>query len=101
MYFQTAWFIECIISETLIIYYLRTNRLNYFKSNPSKILVCLSLITIACTILIPIVLSSFTEFHFVILPLYYYLYVIGLAIVYAVIVQCVKKIYIKNNNSWL
>ena len=101
MYFQTAWFVECIISETLIIYYLRTNKLNYLESNPSKILVGLSLITIGCTILIPIILSSFGEFHFVVLPLYYYFYVIGLALIYAVIVQVVKKIYIKKNNSWL
>ena len=100
-FFQTAWFVECIISETLIIYYLRTNKFNYLKSNPSKILVCLSLITIICTISIPIILSFHKEFHFVILPPIYYLYVILLAISYAVIVQIVKKIYIKKINSWL
>ena len=101
MYFQTAWFVECIISETLIIYYLRTNKLNYLKSNPSKILIGLSLITIACTILIPVLLSNFTGFNFVVLPLNYYLYVIGLVILYAVIVQIVKRLYLKKNNSWL
>ena len=101
MYFQTAWFVECIISETLIIYYLRTNKLNYLKSNPSKILIGLSLITIACTILIPVLLSNFTGFNFVVLPLNYYLYVIGLAILYAIIVQIVKRLYLKKNNSWL
>ena len=101
MYFQTAWFVECIISETLIIYYLRTNKLNYLKSNPSKILIGLSLITIACTILIPVLLSNFTGFNFVVLPLNYYLYVIGLVILYAIIVQIVKRLYLKKNNSWL
>ena len=101
MYFQTAWFIECIISETLIIYYLRTNKLNYLKSNPSKILVILSLVTITCTILVPILLAGITGFNFVILPLKYYLYVIVLAILYALIVQVVKRIYLKKYNSWL
>ena len=101
MYFQTAWFVECIISETLIIYYLRTNKLNFLKSNPSKILIGLSSITIACTILIPVLLSNFTGFNFVVLPLNYYLYVIGLAILYAIIVQIVKRLYLKKNNSWL
>ena len=100
-FFQTAWFVECIISETLIIYYLRTNKLNYFKTNPSKILVVLSLITIICTISIPIILSGIEGFQFVILPLNYYLYVILLVILYALIVQIVKRIYIKKNNSWL
>ncbi len=101
MFFQTAWFVECIISETLIIYYLRTNELNFFKSNPSKILVLLSIATIVCTIVVPILLSSLTEFHFVILPFHYYLYVMGLAILYALIVQVVKRIYLKKNHSWL
>ena len=100
-FFQTAWFVECIISETLIIYYLRTNRLNYLKSNPSRVLVILSFITIICTILIPIVLSGLAEFHFVMLPLHYYFYVLALAILYALIVQVVKKRYIKKNHSWL
>ena len=100
-FFQTAWFVECIISETLIIYYLRTNKLNYFKTNPSKILVVLSLITIICTISIPIILSGIEGFQFVTLPLNYYLYVILLVISYALIVQIVKRIYIKKKNSWL
>lgn len=100
-FFQTAWFVECIISETLIIYYLRTNKLNYLQSNPSTILITLSLITIICTILIPILLSGLPGFHFVTLPLYYYLYVILLVLLYSIIVQVVKTIYIKKNNSWL
>ena len=100
-YFQTAWFVECIISETLIIYYLRTNKLNYLKSNPSKVLILLSLVTIICTIFIPILLSGIEGFNFVILPFNYYLYVILLVSLYALIVQVVKKIYIKKYNSWL
>lgn len=100
-FFQTAWFVECIISETLIIYYLRTNKLNHLKSNPSKILVGLSLTTIAFTIIVPIILSSFTGFNFVILPLNYYAVVLLLVLMYALIVQVVKRIYIKKYNSWL
>ncbi|MBR2828432.1 MAG: HAD-IC family P-type ATPase, partial [Bacilli bacterium] len=100
-YFQTAWFVECIISETLIIYYLRTNKLNFFKSNPSKILVILSLLTIFATITVPIILSFIEGFHFVILPLNYYLYVILLVLLYAAIVQIIKTIYLKKYHEWL
>ena len=100
-FFQTAWFVECIISETLIIYYLRTNKLNHFSSNPSKILIYLSLITITCTILVPIILAGVGGFNFVILPANYYLFVIILALLYALIVQVVKRIYLKKYNSWL
>ena len=100
-FFQTAWFVECIISETLIIYYLRTNKLNHFSSNPSKVLIYLSLITITCTILVPIILARVGGFNFVILPANYYLFVIILALLYAFIVQIVKRIYLKKYNSWL
>ena len=100
-FFQTAWFVECIISETLIIYYLRTNKLNHLKSNPSKILVGLSLTTIAFTIIVPIILSNFVGFNFVVLPLNYYAIVLLLVLMYALIVQVVKRFYIKKYNSWL
>ena len=101
MYFQTAWFVECIISETLIIYYLRTNKLQFLKSNPSPILVGLSIITIGATILVPIILSIVPGFNFIILPANYYLYVIGLALLYAIIVRIFKKIYIDKYHEWL
>ena len=101
MYFQTAWFVECIISETLIIYYLRTNKLQFLKSNPSPILVGLSIITIGATILVPIILSIVPGFNFIILPANYYLYVIGLALMYAIIVRIFKKIYIDKYHEWL
>ena len=100
-FFQTAWFVECIISETLIIYYLRTNRLNFLKSNPSKILVVLSILTVAATIIVPILLTGIAGFNFVTLPFNYYWYVLALAILYAAIVQIVKRRYIKKYNEWL
>ena len=89
------------MSETFIIYYLRTNKLQIYKSNPSKILVSLTLITISTTILIPIILSNIPGFNFVVLPIYYYLYVLGLGILYMIIVKIVKKIYISKYNEWL
>ena len=100
-FFQTAWFVECIISETLIIFYLRTNKLNLLKSNPSKILIGLTLLTIGATIIIPILLSNIQGFNFVVLPMNYYIYVIALALIYMIIVRIVKSIYIKKYNSWL
>ena len=100
-YFQTAWFIECIISETLIIYYLRSDKLSFRKSNPSIILILCTILTIIATISIPLILSNVSGFNYVILPFNYYLYVIGLAIIYAVIVSIVKRYYLKKYNKWL
>ena len=98
-YFQTAWFIECIVSETLMIFYIRTNHIT--KSRPSNTLLVLTALTIIATILVPILLSFTGGFNFVILPLIYYLYLIGFVVLYGFIAQTVKKIYIKKYNEWL
>ena len=98
-FFQTAWFIECIVSETLMIYYIRTD--NMAKSKPSNTLITLSALTIIATILVPIILSFTGGFNFVILPPIYYLYLLGFVLLYGIIAQMVKKIYIKKYGEWL
>ena len=100
-YFQTAWFIECIVSETMVIYYIRTDRIPFFKSKPSQALVSLTIITIALTIITPLALHGLPDFNFMIMPIRYYLYLILLVVLYALIVQVVKKEYIKKNGEWL
>ena len=100
-YFQTAWFIECIISETMVIYYIRTNRIPFTKSKPSKILILMTALTVFFTITIPKLLNGLPDFNFVILPAEYYLYALALVALYAVIVQIVKKAYIKKYHEWL
>ena len=100
-YFQTAWFVECIVSSTLIIFYLRTNKLNFLKANPSKILVFLTMLTIVVTIIVPMLLSGLEGFNYVVLPPVYYLYLVGLVVLYAIVTQIVKRIYLKKNDEWL
>ena len=97
--FQTAWFVECIISETLMIFYIRTNHIT--KSKPSNTLLILTLLTIIATIVVPMLLSFAEGFNFVILPGIYYLYLIGFVVLYGVIAQVVKKIYIRKYGEWL
>ena len=98
-FFQTAWFIECIVSETLMIYYIRTNDMT--KSRPSNTLLILSSLTIIATIIVPIILSFTGGFNFVILPPIYYLYLLGFVLIYAIIAHIVKTLYIKKYGEWL
>ena len=100
-YFQTAWFVECLISETLIIHYIRTAKIPFIQSKPSKTLFTMTILTMLGTIITPIMLSGLPDFNFVILPLKYYGYLILLVALYAVIVQVVKKEYIKKYKEWL
>ena len=98
-YFQTAWFIECIISETLMIFYIRTKHIT--KSKPSNTLLILTSLTILATIFVPMILSFVPEFNFKLLPSIYYLYLIGFVILYGLIAQIVKIIYIRKYEEWL
>ncbi len=100
-YFQTAWFIECLISETLIIHFVRTSKIPFVQSRANIVLTSLTMITIIGTILAPILLHNINSFHFEIMPPLYYMIVIGLTILYVILVQIVKKRYIKKFGSWL
>lgn len=100
-YFQTAWFVECLISETLIIHFIRTSKIPFVQSKANPILTCLTIVTIVGTILAPIVLHNIKSFHFELLPPLYYVLVVGLTILYVILVQIVKKIYIKKFGNWL
>ena len=100
-YFQTAWFVECLISETMIIHYIRTSKIPFIQSKANKWLTLGTIGTIVGTIITPILLHNISSFHFEILPLKYYVFVIILLLIYSILVQIIKKIYIKKNGEWL
>ena len=100
-FFQTAWFVECLISETMIIHYVRTAKKPFIESKANKWLTLGTFGTIIGTILTPILLHNIASFHFEILPLKYYGFVILLLAIYSVLVEIIKKIYIKKNGEWL
>ena len=100
-YFQTAWFVECIISETMVIYYIRTNKIPFTKSRPSNFLILMTVVTMFATLIVPIALSGLPDFNFIILPRVYYVYLVLLVAIYALIAQTVKAIYIKKYHEWL
>ena len=100
-FFQTAWFVECLISETMIIHYVRTAKRPFIESRANKWLTLGTFGTIIGTILTPILLHNIPSFHFEILPLKYYGFVILLLAIYSVLVEIIKKIYIKKNGECL
>ena len=100
-YFQTAWFVECLISETMIIHYIRTAKIPFIQSRANKLLTISTIITILGTIVTPILLHNISSFNFVILPIKYYVFVALLLVIYTILVEIIKKIYIKKYGEWL
>lgn len=100
-YFQTAWFITCLVTELMIIYNVRTSKKPFIESNASNKLNVLTIFSLVLTIITPILLTKIDTFHFVILPFEFYLFLILLVILYFAIVSIIKKIYIKKYGEWL
>ena len=85
----------------MIIHNIRTAKKPFIESRANKWLTLGTLATIVGTILAPILLHNVESFHFEILPLKYYIFVLILLSAYSILVETIKKIYIKKNGEWL
>jgi len=92
--FHTGWFIESLLTQTLIVHIIRTSKIPFLQSWASKPLIISTLCVIAFGIYLPF--SPFAGvFQFVALPpLYFGLLFIGI-ILYFVITQSLKMWFIK------
>lgn len=100
-YFQTAWFVTCLITELSIIFNIRTSKIPFTESNASPKLYILTIFSMILTIITPIVLSQIKSFDFVILPISFYICLMSLVLLYFLLVLIVKKLYIKKYGEWL
>lgn len=100
-YFQTAWFVTCLITELSIIFNIRTSKIPFTESNASPKLYILTIFSMILTIIAPIVLSQIKSFDFVILPISFYISLMSLVLLYFLLVLIVKKLYIKKYGEWL
>lgn len=100
-FFQTGWFIEGLISQTLIVHFIRTEKIPFIESTANKLLILTTALSIVAAIIIPIVFSGIKGFNFVILPASYFIYLVIILFAYAVLVQFVKGIYIRKYKNWL
>ena len=88
--FQTGWFIESIATQVLVIYVIRTRKIPFFQSRPSRLLLLNTLIAVAVAWIIPVLpLGRF--FNFQPLPLLIYGAFIGIVLIYLLLVEAVKR----------
>lgn len=99
--FQTGWFIEGLISQLLIVHFIRTSRIPFFQSVANKKLLWSTFVCIAAAVTIPLALSKVRGFNFAVMGGTYYLFLICVLVLYAVTVQVVKHFYIKRYKEWL
>ncbi len=99
-YFQTGWFAFGIISQTMIIHMIRTNKTPFKDSSPSKQLILSTVLIVLTTILVCFT-DIATIFDLSRLPLNYLLWIAALLVLYATIIQIYKYFYTKKTGSWL
>lgn len=92
--FQTAWFIESLCTQTLVIFAIRTRK-PFFKSKPSKTLLISSLSVVAVAILLPFTplgdVFKFDRF----LPITFFLFLAVFIIAYFTMVESLKRLFYK------
>lgn len=90
--FQTAWFIESLFTQTLIIFVIRTRNTPFWKSKPSKLLALNMFLILSLALLVPFTLIG-VLFHLVPLPLSFLGILAIFVITYLSIVELSKNIF--------
>lgn len=98
--FQSGWFIEGLLSQTLIVHMIRTRKIPFFQSTASWPVIGLTFTIMAIGILIPFT-SLGTAIGLMPLPLSYFPWLVGILLCYCVLTQLIKQWYMKRFTRWL
>ncbi|MGJ1405178.1 magnesium-translocating P-type ATPase [Sphingobacterium siyangense] len=98
--FQTGWFVEGLLSQTLIIHMIRTKKIPFIQSWAAAPVVALTSLIMIIGVVLP-----FTPFAAALkmeaLPLTYFPWLIGILVCYCLLTQWVKNWFIQKFHTWL
>ncbi len=98
--FQSGWFIEGLLSQTLIVHMIRTRKIPFIQSWATAPVVALTSLVMAIGIFIPF--SPFADaLKLQPLPLSFFPFLIVILFAYCSLTQLIKNWYIKKFNQWL
>lgn len=92
--FHTGWFLESLITQTLVIHIIRTNKKPFIESRPSKFLISMSILIVLIGLIIPFSGIS-GALGFVPPPPIFFVYIFGIVVVYLIMVQFVKVWFVR------
>ena len=99
--FQTGWFIEGLISPTVIAHFIRTSRIPLLQSCADIRLIFTSFCGVLAALLLPYALHPIASFHFAVMPGAYYGFLALILALYALAIEGVKRLYIRRTGEWL
>jgi Mg2+-importing ATPase len=98
--FRTAWFMESICTQTLVIFVIRTRVVPFYRSRPSRLLVASTLLIVAIALVLPFTVIG-SLFGFVQPPVLFFAVLAGLVFGYIIIVELVKRWFYRKYASFI
>lgn len=88
--FQSGWFVESFCTQTLVIFLLRTQRIPFWRSHPSRPLFVTTLVCVTVAVLLPYSpLAGLLGFEA--LPLGFLFALLGMVVTYLALVEAAKR----------
>jgi P-type Mg2+ transporter len=98
--FQSGWFIESLLSQTLIVHMIRTHKIPFIQSTASPPVLVVTAAVMAIGIFFPFS-SLGASVGMQPLPLSYFAWLFVTLLSYCVLTQIIKTIYIRRFGKWL
>lgn len=98
--FQSGWFIEGLLSQTLIVHMIRTRKIPFIQSRASLPVMITTFAIMAIGIVLPFTPLG-ASVGFVPLPLSYFPWLIGILLSYCILTQLIKTWYLRKYHRWL
>ena len=92
--FRTGWFVESLATQTLVVFVIRTRRVPFLRSSPSRAMIALPIACAAIGALLPFTPLAHT-LGFASLPLEFFLILLGMIAAYLVLAEVVKARFYK------
>ena len=98
--FQSGWFVEGLLSQTLIVHMIRTRKIPFIQSRASWPVLLTTFAIMAIGILLPFT-GIGASIGLVPLPLSYFPWLLATLLGYCMLTQIVKQWYVKRFTRWL
>jgi Mg2+-importing ATPase len=98
--FQSGWFVEALLSQTLIVHLIRTQKIPFLQSAASLPLILTTSVIAVVGVYIPF--SRLGEMiDLVPLPTQYFAWLLATLVAYSILTQTIKVWFIRKYHSWL
>jgi Mg2+-importing ATPase len=92
--FQSGWFVESLLTQTLIVHIIRTNRIPFLQSNPAPLMALITLVVMAIGIALPFTPIG-PGLGLVPLPAAFFGWLALILLAYACLTQLVKSWFVR------